>query len=667
MARPTKADLRICTFTDPNGGAVSYAYFHEFISVSNSSKEYGVPLIIMMAVLEDELGNVIQTNSDNIKFDIDTTSYVVNMLTQSVTGLVPQRNDIVVYNPVVKIRLYLSLSGDIISYASVPGTMADIATGMKAAYDAEVIAAPAGHWALDIGSMSDNVTKISTVGYAGEKEETDIELVADVNGSLGGKSFKFNTVDINYYVWFRTTGVPEITDVTLVADVGGNKGGKSFNFNTPNRLYYVWFRTTGIVSQTDFTMVADVKGSLGGKSFFFDTKTLKYYVWFKTTGYKEKTDLTCLGDVAGSLNSKYFFFDTMTTKYCVWYNVSGGSIPIIMPGRTSIEVDIITNDVANSVATATRLALTAQSVIDGTFAITGATSHCIIQNSVIGLVSHVVDYGTGFTITLTDSGIGVGIDPLHPGRTGIEVDITSDDVANTIATACRAALNTRAGIDGTFVRSGATSHAIVTNVVAGLVASSVDVNSGVTVTINAPGVERGSDPLTSGRTGIMVDITTNDVINTVATAARNAMDIVGTADGTFTISGGTSHSIITNVLSGNVTNAVDVNSGVTFSITPGVSTGIDPAHAGRTGIVVDIATDDIDTAVATATRDALNTQAGIDGTFVRTGATTHAIITNVKYGAVVDTVDVDSGVTITKSQNGVNGVVNTIICSVIVP
>ena len=241
----------------------------------------------------------------------------------------------------------------------------------------------------------------------------------------------------------------------------------------------------GVKEVTNCTLPADVHGSLGGKYFEFDTVAKKYYTWFKTTGMCEATDITCGPDVAGSLNDTYFLFDTPATNYYVWFNINAAGTDPAIAGRTGIEVAGATGITANNLATALRLALTTRDGIDHTFAVTGATSHAIITNRIAGAVQDAVDTGsTGFTIAIVTQGVNVGSDPAVAGRTGIEVDITTEDVANSVATATRAALTAQDVIDTSMVITGATSHAIITDRTYGAVTDAVDTGtSGTTFVI----------------------------------------------------------------------------------------------------------------------------------------------------------------------------------------
>ena len=149
-------------------------------------------------------------------------------------------------------------------------------------------------------------------------------------------------------------------------------------------------------------------------------------------------DVLTVADVAGSLNSTFFLLESMSTKYYVWYDVSaGGTDPGIAGsaetgGRTGIEVDIVTNDTADDVATATRSAIGAL----GDFSTGGATNTVTITNAAVGDVRDAFDgaAGTGFTFS-APSTQGAGARDLvseSPGNIAITQDLLDFIAAGTI-------------------------------------------------------------------------------------------------------------------------------------------------------------------------------------------------------------------------------------------
>lgn len=78
---------------------------------------------------------------------------------------------------------------------------------------------------------------------------------------------------------------------------------------------------------------------------------------------------------------------------------------------------------------------------------------------------------------------GATTDPAVSGRTGIRVDVTTGDTANTVATATRAKLNQ----NNNFTITGATNHVIITNNQVGVTTNGTVGTSGFSVSITTPG------------------------------------------------------------------------------------------------------------------------------------------------------------------------------------
>lgn len=121
----------------------------------------------------------------------------------------------------------------------------------------------------------------------------------------------------------------------------------------------------------------------------------------------EKSTLVMNADTAGSLNSSYWTFQSAEDahKYYAWYNVDSGGTDPAVTGRTGIEVDIASGDTANTVASATRTALSASGAASY-ITISGSTSGVILSNKQYGATTDVAN-GTGSplaTITISQDG-----------------------------------------------------------------------------------------------------------------------------------------------------------------------------------------------------------------------------------------------------------------------
>ena len=71
--------------------------------------------------------------------------------------------------------------------------------------------------------------------------------------------------------------------------------------------------------------------------------------------------ITCVADVSGTTGGRSFFIKTKTNSYHVWFDADNSDNTTTPSGFTAIEVDISSNDNANTVASALKTALDAKS------------------------------------------------------------------------------------------------------------------------------------------------------------------------------------------------------------------------------------------------------------------------------------------------------------------
>jgi hypothetical protein len=147
--------------------------------------------------------------------------------------------------------------------------------------------------------------------------------------------------------------------------------------------------------------------------YFFDSAGTAFVM-----GAKAQSTITCVADVSGSLAGKYFTIHTsleQTPDYYVWYKVNGvGNNPVTGTSvLVGIEVDLATNDTANSVASKTAAALIAGS-LSTAFAATANNAIITVTNQVAGFADPISDPGstmsTGFTFNQTAIGSAASVD-----------------------------------------------------------------------------------------------------------------------------------------------------------------------------------------------------------------------------------------------------------------
>jgi hypothetical protein len=131
------------------------------------------------------------------------------------------------------------------------------------------------------------------------------------------------------------------------------------------------------------------------------------------------SDITTVADVAGSLNSTFFTFNSAGDlyPYYVWYNINSAGVDPAPAGRIGIQVAGATGATANTLATATRAAITAAAGSQVT--VTGATNHVILTTTSSGTSTAAADgtAATGFGFSITAGSYGV------PPASGLDVVI----------------------------------------------------------------------------------------------------------------------------------------------------------------------------------------------------------------------------------------------------
>lgn len=270
-------------------------------------------------------------------------------------------------------------------------------------------------------------------------------------------------------------------------------------------------------------MVSDFNSSITPRITIVDGSGFSTYDFI--VGVKEKTDIICVADVADSLNGKYFTINSANNEneYYVWYKTyTGPSSDPAISGKTGIKVEIATGDSATTVATKTRDTL-ARYVSE--FTATSSTSTVTIENITSGYTNDVTAGTSGFTITLVNNGRGEKITQEVSEITCVA------DVAGSLA--------------GTYFTLNSAFN-----------------KNEYYIWFKVTGV--GSDPAIANKTGIQVDLTTNDSASTVATKIKTKLDTSYPTK--FTTEINTNLLEITNFVHGPTNNATAGTSGFTIAI-----------------------------------------------------------------------------------------------------
>lgn len=121
-----------------------------------------------------------------------------------------------------------------------------------------------------------------------------------------------------------------------------------------------------------------------------------------TNSFLATGSITTVADSSGSLAGAYFtIIGADGAKWAVWFKVSGSGSDPALSGYTSVEVDITTDDSANTVGAAVRTALASVTSV-GT--IGGSTNHATFTSIDPGVVTMADGtIPTGFTLAITNT------------------------------------------------------------------------------------------------------------------------------------------------------------------------------------------------------------------------------------------------------------------------
>lgn len=200
-----------------------------------------------------------------------------------------------------------------------------------------------------------------------------------------------------------------------ISNASINSGIATINFSTGNPADYLVGGSN--ISLAGFTPGT---GTLNGPQV-----VSSLFPSFSTTGdtnsgSAESTQITTVADVAGNLAGKYFLINTANNaiKYTVWYNVSGVGTDPNIAGRTSIQVNINTNDTANTVASSTSGAINSFTT---DFVTSSALNVVTVTNSSVGATDDALPGTSGFTIVVVTQGVDANVITSVASTSGINV------------------------------------------------------------------------------------------------------------------------------------------------------------------------------------------------------------------------------------------------------
>ncbi len=401
-------------------------------------------------------------------------------------------------------------------------------------------------------------------------------------------------------------------------------------------------------------------------------------------GVQQVTLVETRADAFGNLGGRYFLLYDSGGSVAVWFNVSLANTQPSTGANRHIEVNIATNDNANTVATAVATAVAA----DGQFLASEVGAIVTITNQEKLTVFDAVDGAipTAFTITVDVTGStprplngtffdiydsagpvrvwfdvdGTSTPPPAPisGRL-LEVNIVANDPAVDVAIAMHSVINADSEFTATIFNNEVTvtcdavgirpdtadgtipTQFTFTTITHGADAVTIDGTYFYLYDVNGPiaywyDVDNAGTPEPAHGAPRSVEIST---VTSGMTAAQVA-DVTATA-----ISAGIaerSNVVCFADVSGNLNNKYfylySANNATEYYVWYNVASGgTDPAVPGKTGIEVAISTNDNANTIGAATRAAINSVAGTD--FTATDLTGTVTITNDLGGACTDLAD----------------------------
>lgn len=358
-----------------------------------------------------------------------------------------------------------------------------------------------------------------------------------------------------------------------------------------------------------------------------------------------------------------------TTRTLTWttqsiYQTSGSTDDVVFAGENLTITGDVDYNGNISVATKSRQAQAREVVMPADAAGSLGGKYFVINTPYGGVSYYVwVDVDNGST------------DPGISGKTGVEVNISSGDSANTVASAVQAAVDALSDISASVTGDTVT----ITNDDPGIVLNETQPAAGsfapTSVTVTTRGEESityiGSSSLTESETASDLTLTRNysiikadDYWRTDDLNDQAQLVMVVTSDGNIIkydtsgrrekITGKGQITSVTTVAGSSLTtgdyfNLYSGNDDTEYYVWINLNAGGgDPAPAGKTAIEVAIATADTDAQVATKVASAINASADFGAS--ANGAV--VTITNANAGRATDAADLNTGFTISTTEYG---------------
>lgn len=388
----------------------------------------------------------------------------------------------------------------------------------------------------------DNLSTVVVTTALGSTQTTTINTISDTSVSLQDKYWHISSTTVDYYVWYNVGGGG--TDPSA-ANVG--RSGIEVSIVAGSSPSAVASATAAALNSVNAGTVfsTSVSGSTLSVELVVPGVPLSPSA-VGTTGWAshvnsvvgaaavaEETDIQFADDVGGNYQNKFFYIqnEDNSSSWFVWFNVDGAGVQPSVSGRTPVPVAISSGDLGADIATAVATELDSLTGIGATSA--GDTVTVLLDTpgaalpignsepltEVPGLVVTIVTLGTDAvsqvtSVTSNADLIGLGgkyffidtpsllyyvwynvensnVNPSVAGRTGIEVDLTAQDISSAVATKTAAAL---AAVDsGNSFTAGSASNVITATTVeiGNVLQNAVDFNTTFTFSTTVDGKELG--------------------------------------------------------------------------------------------------------------------------------------------------------------------------------
>lgn len=373
-------------------------------------------------------------------------------------------------------------------------------------------------------------------------------------------------------------------------------------------------------------------------------------------GNKEVSKVTTIADTAGSLGGTFFLIYDIAGSVAVWFNVNSANTQPSSGANRNIQINLVTNATANTVATAVQTALNADSEFTATVSTNEVTVTCDTKATLTDTVDGAVP--TNFTfVTLVqgqspqslsgtyydiydDVGVvrvwfnvdGTSTAPSSPvGGRLLSVVLVSNDPASVVATKMNTVVDTDAKFSSTVLSN-------VVTITASTVGTKTDASDGLLPTHFTFVITTQGAPATTidgkyfiiydanGSVAYWYDVDNNGTVEPAHGASRS-IEI------TTVTSGMTANQVATQTNTAITAGIVESNSITTLADVSGslnnkyfllnsanntnnyyvwynvASAGTDPTLAGKTGIQIALSTNATANTVASTTNSAINTAA----------------------------------------------------------